>query len=237
MSKETPWKNTSPRGPRKRRPSASLSAGSSPAPTIYIPPESQSDVNSSNEPADLVQQKRRIDRHERQVTKYTGDKSALVNLARLRGIDIPATTPTDVVKALLENSDVAWNSSSVVSPARTDYDRLYIHTLREIMQDRGLRGWATTQRPLLIGYLKEFDRTRGQREAPTDLDTIRDCIQSLSEGRCSVESEGTVAEPVTVKREGSPVPMPTDDILTIQPPISTKQTPHLDTSPIIPTHS
>ncbi|TID21449.1 hypothetical protein E6O75_ATG04844 [Venturia nashicola] len=191
MSKETPWKNTSPLAPRKCRCRTSPSVGSSPTPIIYKPPESEADVNVSNEPRDHVQQKHhrssvsagptavldspRVDKHKYQATKYTDSKSALINLARLRGIKFEPMAAKESIIALLEDFDVAWNSN-VASPARTDYDRLNIRTLREIMQERGLQAKANIP-DLLIGYLREFDRVRAWREASMDPDILQDRIQ------------------------------------------------------------
>ncbi|KAE9974884.1 hypothetical protein EG328_003551 [Venturia inaequalis] len=228
MSKETPWKNTSPRAPQKRRSSTDRSVGSSPVPVPYIPSESESDVNASNEPANLLQQEHhrtsaparptavpdspRSGKHGRKATKYTGHTSALINFARLRGIDIPRTTPRDVVQALLVNFDFGWNDTGVISPAGTDYDILSTDTLREMMQERGLQGWATPRKSLLIRYLKVYDKARALKEAPKDADTMEDRIPLVTEETDPVQGEISTDEPVTIKRENSPVPMPDDNI-------------------------
>lgn len=245
MSKQTPWKrtspkttspkNTSPRAREKRKSSTSTSAGSSPAPIIYKPPESEAGANVSSEPVGVKEEREKLrrtsvpagstvvpdsprhDEHRYQASKYTGDTSALINMARLRGIKILPTISKEEVKTFLENFDVAWNSStSEAAPTQTDYEKLYIGTLREIIQERGLQGWATTRKSVLIAYLEEFDRTRAQRVAPADSETTQDRVQLLVEPTHSTQSEVSTDEPitVTVKREDSPLamPMPTGNI-------------------------
>lgn len=215
LSKETPRKKS-----RKRKSSASEK--SSPVETIYIPQQSEPDARLEGT-SPLPARRMTVpaggtivpDPHPYQAPKYKGTTSALIDMARLRGIDMPPTTPPEVVRAALENFDLAWNSTSDVDPSRTDYENLYIDELCKIMKERGFKGWTNPRRDILIQYLKHFDFARAQRVALAGSDTMQNRLQFLAEApgdqqqSHSAQSEMSNDAPVTIKREDSPMPPPT----------------------------